>query len=219
MLRGQEAPWDASGAGGTGQGRIDAWSPSSASALTTVLFALRRALSSRSYCATWLWSGPRLRAAFQRVQESGTRGRSFILKAWVASPPPPPLPPPSWPLSRSKTPPPKVCARPLAALRAPGGGGDDLVSGSAPRARQSGDARRKRGAVASTLYVRSCSWERVLTSTAPSRRLVSRTTSLPAAPLVRERSLRVRLQFPEGAVRVESKLSPYSSISLPGSCP
>lgn len=54
------------------------------------------------------------------------------------------------------------------------------------------------------LYVRGCCWERVLTSTASSRRLVSRTTSLPAAPLVQERSLRVRLQFPEGAVRVES---------------
>lgn len=58
--------------------------------------------------------------------------------------------------------------------------------------------------MASTLYVRSCCWERVLTSTAPSRSLVSRTTSLPAAPLLRERSLRLRLQFPEGAVRVES---------------
>lgn len=52
MLRGQEAPWDAAGADGTEQGRIDAWSPSSTSALTTVLFALRRALSSRSYCTT-----------------------------------------------------------------------------------------------------------------------------------------------------------------------
>lgn len=54
LLRGQEAPWDASGAGAPGHAKIGAWSPSSASALTRVLLGPCRALSSWPSCATWL---------------------------------------------------------------------------------------------------------------------------------------------------------------------
>lgn len=56
----------------------------------------------------------------------------------------------------------------------------------------------------STLYVWACCGQKVLTSTALSPMLVSRTTLPSAGPPVRERSSRVRLQFPEGKVGVES---------------
>lgn len=46
------------GLGEPDHARIGGWSPSSAFALPTELLPLRRALSSRPFSATWLWSGP-----------------------------------------------------------------------------------------------------------------------------------------------------------------
>lgn len=43
--------------------------------------------------------------------------------------------------------------------------------------------------------------------------VASRTTSLPAAPLVRERCSRAWLQFPEGTVRVESWIDLYVTVA------
>ncbi|XP_053760126.1 uncharacterized protein LOC109277868 [Panthera pardus] len=155
----RSAPGRLRARGATGNARTGAWSPSSVSALAAglgsahhkVLSALQRALALQ-WPLTWSRS-----PASARTRQPGLP--FYSLQHVSTSLPPSSSLLAAFPSQRHR-PLNSVGAKPRSAPRAGAGEGDCLRVGWAPRARQSGGGRRRRGAVTSTLCVWGCCGEK-----------------------------------------------------------